>query len=247
MHKLHTCFLKFLKSFGLSIHRAKIWRALPRGHLRIKNLHTFYLQFFCNPPPFTHPVKIWRALPRGHLRVRKLHTFNSENFGNPRAFPPPPRKNLTSLRGHLRVKKIHAFCFQNFGNPRAFPLPPRKNWRALPPGAPACQKIACILFQTFWQSNLASATAGAPACQKFHTFYFQLFCNPPALQPTPKKIGKRYRGGTCVSKNCMHFISNFFRPPALACNFLTRRCPRGSARWKGRRIAKIVEKMIAIF
>ena len=108
-----------------------------------QKLHTFYFQLFLQSPgPSTHPVKIWRALPRGHLRVRTLHTFNSENFGNPRAFPPPPRKNLTSLRGHLRVKKIHAFCFQNFGNPRAFPLPPRKNWRALPPGAPACQKIA---------------------------------------------------------------------------------------------------------
>ena len=42
------------------------------------------------------------------------------------------------------------------------------------------------------------------------------FGNPPALPPTPKKFGKRYRGGTCVSENCMHFISNFFGPPALA-------------------------------
>ena len=156
-------------------------------------------------------MKIWRALPRWHLRVRKLHTFNSENFGNPRAFPPPPRKNLTSLRGHLRVKKMHAFCFQNYGNPRAFPLPPARgtcvsencihflsNILAIQFGeryrGGTCVSKNCIHFiSNFFaiprpfhppRKSLASATAGAPACQKLHTSRFQNFGSPPALPPT---------------------------------------------------------------
>ena len=161
-------------------------------------------------------MKIWRALPRGHLRVKKLHTFNSENFGNPRAFPPPPRKNLTSLRWHLRVKKMHAFCCQNFGNPRAFPLPPRKNWRALPPGAPACQKIAYILFQTFWQSNLASATAGAPACQKIAYILFPTFLHSPGPSTHPVKVWRALpRGHLRVRKLHTSCFQNFGSPPAL--------------------------------
>ena len=211
-------FLKFFQSFGPSTHPAKIWRALPRGHLRIKELHTFYFQLLCNPPAF-HP------LPRGHLRVRKLHTFNSENFGNPRAFPPPPRKNLTSLRGHLRLKKMHAFCFQNFGNPEAFPLPPRKNWRALPPEA-TCVSENCMhlvskilaILQPFHppRKNLASATAGAPACQKIAYILFPTFLQSPGPSTHPVKVWRALpRGHLRVRKLHTSCFQNFGSPPAL--------------------------------
>ena len=37
--------LTFLQSPGPSTHPVKVWRALPRGHLRVRKFRTFFLQF----------------------------------------------------------------------------------------------------------------------------------------------------------------------------------------------------------
>ena len=115
-------------------------------------------------PFHSHPVKIGERSRQGHLRVRKLHTFYFKHFGNPiwRALP----------RGHLRVKNCIHFISNFFAIPRPF-HPPRKSLASATAGAPACQKIAYILFPKFWQS--------------------------PSPSTHPVKIWRALpRGGTCV-------------------------------------------------
>ena len=74
--------------------------------------------------------------------------------------------------------------------------PPRKNLASAPARAPAFQKIACILFQQFWQSPSPSThpvkiRQALPRwhlrIKKLHTFYFQNFGNPRAFPPPPRK------------------------------------------------------------
>ena len=192
-----------------------------------KIAYILFPTFLQSPGPSTHPVKVWRALPRGHLRVRKLHTSCFQNFGNPRAFPPPPRKNWRALpQGHLRVRKLHTFVFQkcwqsNLASATAGHLRVKNCIQII-------SKILAI------PQPFPSPRKNLVACQKLHAFYFQLFCSPgPCTHPVKiwralprghlrvRKLrtfflqflqsfgpsSERYRGGTCVSENCMHFVS----------------------------------------
>ena len=97
--------LAILELFHL--HPVKIWRALPRGHLRVRKMykfHTCYSEIFAILRPFHPPHKNFASATAGALACQKLHTFYFQLFCNPPAFH-PPSKNFASYRGGTCVSE----------------------------------------------------------------------------------------------------------------------------------------------
>ena len=183
--------------------------------------------FFAIPRPFHPPRKNLASARKnlasataGALAYQKNTYILFQNFGNPRAFPPPPRKNLASATAVAPARQKIANIFSPiFAIFRPF-HPPHKNFANATAGSPACQKIAYILFPTFCNppalhppsKNSASATGRHLRVKKLRTFFLQ-FLQSFGLS------SERYRGGTCVSENCLYLVSKIltilqpFHPP----------------------------------
>ena len=107
-----------------------------------------------------HPVEIWRALPRGHLRVKKMINCIHVIFEICAILRPfhPPRKFGERYRGGTCVLKN---CIRFISNFFAFPRPsthPVKIWQALPRGHLRVKKLHTFSSEKFWQSSSFSTS-----------------------------------------------------------------------------------------
>ena len=141
---------QFWQSPSPSTHPVKIWQALPRWH--------FWFPGLCIHPVF---LKFGERYREGTCVSENCDHF-FYNFCNPSASSERYRGGTCVSENciHL-VSKILAVpqpfvsknCMHFISNLFAIPKPlhpPRKNLASATAGAPACQKIACILFPKFY-------------------------------------------------------------------------------------------------